>query len=607
MNQHTIRLWLEDIPFQSSAETPLDVARHELSCSGLAASLVPDAGLERDAYEITAADGTVTIRGGSTGILYGTYRYLMASRSGSPLPDGIQKPMYPDRMINCWDNMNGVIERGYSGPSLWFRDGRLEYSAELLQKLARLLASCGLNVLCLNNVNVHQPAQHLITDMLGDLARFADLFRPYGIRIMVSVDFSQPIADIGTADPVAPEVLSWWSEVCDHVYAAIPDLYGFLVKADSEHRPGPNAYGRTHAEGANMLARALKKHGGTLVWRCFVYNCQQDWRDTATDRPRAAWEIYQPLDGTFDDNVILQIKHGPYDFQVREPVSPLLLTLKKTRLCMELQLAQEYTGQQKDLYFMPPMWQELFTIVPASNLCAMAAVSNLGAEDCMTGHPFASANLFSYGLLAWDTSISPEACARLWIRLTYHFVEEDENRLSTILLESRSAYEKYTTPLALGWMVEPGIHYGPSPEGYEYQAWGTYHRANRDYVGIDRSSHGTGYAQQYPAPLNDLYEHPETCPENLLLFFHRLPYTYLMKDDRTLIQRYYDDHFEGYAWVEHAKEILNDLPFPADHRAIILAKIDQQLANAREWRDIVNTYFHRLSGIDDCQHRKIYD
>ena len=306
-----------------------------------------------DAYQIVPGnDGFFSITGGSTGLLYGAYRLIMDTLCGKALTGTVTSaPKYSLRMINCWDNADGEIERGYAGRSLFFRNGRLEYNTGRILTLGRLLASAGLNVLCINNVNVHYPAQLLLEDYLPDLAALADLFRPFGVRLMVSVDFSQPMRHgISTADPLDSAVQAWWKETAGRVYAAVPDLAGFLVKADSEGRPGPFTYGRNHAEGANMLAEALKPFGGVVVWRCFVYNCRQDWRDTKTDRPKAAWEHYAFLDGEFADNVILQVKHGPFDFQVREPLSPLLLGMKKTKLAMELQLAQEYTGHQIDLY-----------------------------------------------------------------------------------------------------------------------------------------------------------------------------------------------------------------------------------------------------------------
>ena len=356
-----------------------------------------------------------------------------------------------------------------------------------------------------------------------------------------------------------------------------------------------------------MLAEAVRPFGGCVVWRCFVYNCRQDWRDRATDRPKAAWEHYAPLDGEFAENVILQVKHGPFDFQVREPLSPLLLGMQKTNLAMEVQLAQEYTGHQIDLYTMMPMWKELFEELPAENIMAVAAVSNLGNDENYTGHPLAAVNLWTFGRLAWDPGAETEREVTRWCRMTYDFRPQEERTLVAWLLASRRIYEKYTAPLGIGWMVTPHDHYGPNPSGYEYDLWGTYHKADRDAVGIDRTGGGTGYLGQYPEEIRKKYEDPSTCPEKYLLFFHRLPYSFVMRDGRSLIQRIYDDHFEGQEEAERMAEEVTALPFPEPDAGVIRERMERQKHNAREWRDVINTFFRRLSGIGDSHGRKIYD
>ena len=606
-----MNLWLNrlthDVP--ADLKDPVQLACFELDSAGISAELKEDASMG-DAYRIDPQqNGVSLLTGGNTGLLYAAYRLITArlcgERTDVPLSSA---PKYALRMINCWDNMNGSVERGYAGRSLFFDNGRIAYDPERMLTLGRLLASAGLNVLCVNNVNVHDPAQRLLEDFLPDLASLADLFRPFGVRLMVSVDFSSPLRHgIPTADPLDDRVRNWWRDTAAHVYAAIPDLAGFLVKADSEGRPGPFSYGRSHADGANMLADALKPWGGYVVWRCFVYNCRQDWRDTKTDRPKAAWEHYAHLDGEFAGNVILQVKHGPFDFQVREPLSPLLLGMKKTLLAMELQLAQEYTGHQIDLYTMIPMWKELFEELPADNIMSVAAVANFGNDENYTGHPLAAVNLYTYGLLAWDPETDAEGAVTRWARLTYGFAADQEQALVSLLLSSRRTYEKYTAPLGIGWMITPHDHYGPNPSGYEYDLWGTYHKADRNAVGIDRTHDGTGYLDQYPEDFRWKYADPETCPDLYLLFYHRLPYGFRMKDGRTLIQRIYDDHFEGYDETVAMASVLGTLPFPEPDAAVIRERIDRQLYNAREWRDIINTFFHRLSGIPDACGRKIYD
>ena len=608
-----MNLWLSQLkdPVPDGLKTPAELARFELSHAlpDPAVTLAEDASLG-DGYRIEALDdGSFHIAGGSTGLLYGAYRLILDRLCGETISDSVESaPKYALRMIDCWDNPDGTIERGYAGRSLFFAVGKLSWDPERIRELGRLLASAGLNVLCINNVNVHFPAQLLLEDDLPSLALLAEAFRPFGIRLMVSIDFSQPMrSGIPTADPLDPAVREWWKKTASQVWAAIPDLAGFLVKADSEGRPGPFTYGRNHADGANMLAEAVRPYGGVIVWRCFVYNCRQDWRDTATDRPKAAWEHYAFLDGQFADNVILQVKHGPFDFQVREPLSPLLLGMKRTNLAMELQLAQEYTGHQIDLYTMIPMWKELYEELPADNIMSLAAVSNLGNDANYTGHPLAAVNLYTFGLLAWNPETDAETAVARWCRLTYGFSPAEEKKLTDLLLSSRGIYEKYTAPLGIGWMVNPHDHYGPNPSGYEYDLWGTYHKADRNAVGIDRTAGGTGYLSQYPETIRKKYENPETCPDLYLLFYHRLPYTFRMKDGRTLVQRIYDDHFEGLEETRVLAEKLLSLPFPEPDAGVIRERMEKQLYNAREWCDIINTFFHRLSGVPDERGRKIYD
>ncbi len=606
--------WLSKFPPLSPSDilglTPPELAKHEL-CSampqyGFQLTLAP--GMD-ESFVMDRVGGTWILTGGENGLLYAAYSLVRASLSGTALPDHLEsRPRYSLRMMNCWDNMDGSIERGYAGRSLFFEGGAFSYDPSRIVCLGRMMASVGLNILCLNNVNVHEPAQELISEMIPELSALADLLRPFGVRLMTSVDFSMPIrSGVGSADPLSPEVQTWWNEIADRLYEEIPDFAGFLVKADSEGRPGPFTYGRSHAEGANMLARALQPHGGTLIWRCFVYNCLQDWRDTSTDRPKAAYETYQPLDGQFEKNVILQIKNGPWDFQVREPVSPLLLSMNQTALGLELQLAQEYTGQQIDLYAMPPMWQELFQDLPSDRIQAIAAVSNFGRDENYFGHPLAAVNFFGFGLLAWNPETKPEEIYQQWIRLTYQFSRENTDLLTSALASSRRIYEQYTAPLGLNWMVNPHVHYGPNPLGYEFDVWGTYHRANREAVGVDRTADGTGFLLQLPKHLQERYGNPKTCPDLLLLFFHRLPYSFVMKDGRTLIQRIYDDHFEGAARACALADHLKHLPFPPEDREVISERADRQLKNAENWRDTINTFFYRLSGIPDAKGRKIYD
>ncbi len=622
------RAWLRALstPLPEDLKTPLETAVFEADHFFVSRGEKTRVTFETDkimgeAWSFSRIEDGFRIKGGETGILYGTYTLLLSlaasgtsekETAGIPFaadlePEKVYSPCYPLRMLNAWDNMSGDIERGYAGRSIWFENNAFSYDPERIRQLGRMLASAGINVLTINNVNVFEPAQELIGSLLPETAAFADLLRPFGVRLMVSIDFSAPIRDgLSSADPLDKDVKEWWKNCADRIWSAIPDFAGFLVKADSEHRPGPATYGRSHAEGANMLARAIAPHGGKLVWRAFVYNCMQDWRDTATDRPCAAYDLYHPMNGSFDENVILQIKYGPYDFQVREPLSPLLLDMPDTAKAIELQLAQEYTGQQIDIFAMAPMWSEIFGQMGKNNVQAIAAVSNLGRDDCWTGHPFAAFNLYAFGRFGWDPETDPEKLTREWVRLSFALSPSGEDQLTELLLKSRDVYEKYTAPLGLCWMVAPSTHYGVDPWGYEFSVWGTYNRADRESVGIDRTVNGTGFTRQYPEELCRLYEDRESCPDRLLLFFHRLPYSFRMKDGRTLIQRIYDDHFEGYEEVLEMQKTLQNLNLPEEDRKEVEERMEKQRLDAREWCDVVNTFFCRLSGVKDEHGRKIW-
>jgi alpha-glucuronidase len=531
-------------------------------------------------------------------------------------------------MLNHWDNMNGDIERGYSGKSFFFSDEKILVNERLID-YARLLASVGINGTVINNVNVRGAASWLITDRyLDKLKEVAGILRGYSIKLFLSANFAAPI-EIGglpVADPLNKEVAKWWETCVKNIYEHIPDFGGFLIKADSEGRPGPFTYNRTHADGANLLARAFKPYGGLLIWRCFVYNCRQDWRDYKTDRARAAYDNFIGLDGLFDDNVILQIKNGPMDFQVREPVSPLFGGLKKTNMMLEVQAAQEYTGQQKDVCYLVPMWKEVLDFETYANKdygkvadivsgraygqvnCGIAAVSDTGNDYNWTGHDLAAANLYGFGRLSWNPRLTSGQIADEWIKQTFPEGNKVYNAVKDILTGSRQTYEKYTVPLGIGWMVNPSHHYGPNVDGYEYDKWGTYHRADRNGLGVDRTTRGTGFTSQYNEPNASMYDNMDTCPEELLLFFHYVRYDHVLKSGKTLMQHIYDTHFEGVEEVEKmlkAWESLKGL-IPGDVYDRVLKRFFMQLDNAIEWRDRINTYFYRKSGIDDEKHRKIY-
>ena len=598
-----------------------------------ALSIQPNEALHPEGYRITAGEGRCTLEaGGERGALYGVFALLRQLRLSGGSFDGLrwQKEAAPDnplRMLNHWDNLDGSIERGYSGLSFFFENEEILVTPRL-KDYARLTASVGINAVVINNVNVVKAASWLISDRYyGKLRQVQEIFAAYGIDLYLSVNFAAPmeLGGLPVCDPCDGAVQAWWREKAGEVWANLPGFGGFLVKADSEGRPGPFTYGRTHADGANMLADAVAPFGGRIIWRCFVYNCRQDWRDTKTDRARAAYDHFMPLDGQFRDNVILQIKNGPMDFQVREPVTPLFGGLRHTNMMIEFQIAQEYTGQQRHVCYLMPWFrqvldQELYVPgVPsrvadlvssrASRNCGMAAVANTGNDENWTGHDLAAANWYGFGRLAYDMSADPAELAEEWVKLTFGSDADVVKTLTGILMDSWPAYEKYNAPLGIGWMVSPNNHYGPSVDGYEYDRWGTYHRANHRGLGVERGEAGTGYCRQYNEPLASLYENVDTCPEELLLFFHHLPYTYRLKTGKTIIQHIYDTHFEGAEMAEgflHSLEAIREkLPQEAYQR--MHQRLTHQADHAKDWRDVINTYFHRISDIDDEQGRTIYD
>ncbi len=570
--------------------------------------------------------------GGPSGLLYGIFHLLRLIGSNASLSevDIREKPTSQLRMLNQWDNADGSIERGYAGQSIFYQNGQITSRLDRVRDYARFAASVGINGISINNVNVHKAETAFITEsLLPEVSRVADVFRSYGIRLFLSVNFAAPIqvGGLTTADPLDPSVCDWWSKTANTIYGYIPDFGGFLVKADSEHRPGPFTYGRDHADGANMLADTLAPHGGIVIWRCFVYNCMQDWRDRSTDRARAAYDHFTPLDGKFKDNVILQIKNGPMDFQVREPVSPLFGAMTRTNQAMEFQVTQEYTGQQRHLCYLVPQWKEVLDFdthakgqgsyvkrIADGSLfgpkhSGFAAVSNIGDDDNWTGHTLAQANLYGYGRLIWNPDLSAEQIADEWIRQTFGNDERIVSAISRMLMGSWKTYENYTAPLGVGWMVAPNHHYGPDVDGYEYSRWGTYHFADRDGIGVDRTTEtGTGYSAQYHAPNAALYNDVTTCPDELLLFFHHVPYTHRLHSGLTVIQHIYDTHFEGAEQAANLLEQWEQLEGLIDSARFgsIQERLREQAEHAKHWRDVINTYFFRKSGVPDEKGRTIY-
>jgi len=561
------------------------------------------------------------------GALYGVFAFLSKIARGESIAslDEVQNPSANIRWVDQWDNHDGSIERGYAGRSIFFDGGNVRGDLTRASQYARLLASLGINGCNVNNVNANPKT--LQSDFLPQTARIADAFRPWGVRLSLSVDLSSPktIGGLDTFDPLDSKVKAWWNAKADEIYKLIPDFAGFTVKADSEGRVGPSSYGRTPADAANVIARALAPHHGVIFYRAFVYNHHLDWRDPKADRARAAYDIFHPLDGKFDDNVVVQIKYGPIDFQAREPVSPLFGGLEKTNEAIELQVTQEYTGQQRHLVFLAPMWQEVLDFdlhasaekTPVKDLVTgkvfqrplggYVAVVNVGLDENWLAHPFAMANLYSYGRLAWNPDLSAATIAEEWTRLTFGNDSTVVKTVSEIAMKSWRTYESYTGFLGSQTLTDiTGSHYGPNVESAEGNGWGQWHRADHEGIGMDRSgATGTGFAGQYRDPVARMYESLETTPDELVLFFHHVPYTHVLHSGKRVIQHIYDSHYEGVNQVaEFVREWktlrrrVDDEPFND-----VLERLEYQAGHAIVWRDAINNYFLRLSGIPDAKGR----
>lgn len=640
-------------PRPASAHRPAAGASYELVLALVPAALLPiaaaavDVGYQRrhgagalgeEGFLLAQhAEVTVLLAEAPAGLLYGLFHLVRLGESafGLTRPTELHRPAMRLRMLDHWDNVDvhpvmGQVERGYAGGSIFWRDGARREDLTRVGAYGRLLAACGVNAVAVNNVNVHATEARLLTDRLGDVAAIADVLRPYGIRVHLSVSFAAPatLGGLPTADPLDGGVRAWWAEATRRVYETIPDFGGYVVKADSEGQPGPFGYGRSHADGANVLADALASFGGVVHWRAFVYNHHQDWRDRSTDRARAAYDHFTPLDGRFRDNVILQVKHGPIDFQPREPVSPVLAAMPGTRLAVEFQVTQEYTGQQRHVCYLAPWWSEVLGYAPwgdggpaVADVAAgvapahgggLVGVSNVGDDPFWTGHPLAQANLYAFGRLAWDPRLDPVAVLDEWIGLTFAGSAGASGivrrTLHGVMDDSWRTYERYTAPLGVGFMVRPADHYGPDVDGYEYSRWGTYHFADRDGVGVDRTrASGTGFTGQYPPPWRDVYESVERCPDELLLFFHHVPYGHRLHSGSTVIQHIYDTHFAGVEQVAAMRRRWEQLAGVVDAalHTRVRERLDEQLRCAEQWRDQVNAYFFRKSGVSDARGRRI--
>ncbi|KFA73424.1 hypothetical protein S40288_04226 [Stachybotrys chartarum IBT 40288] len=583
-----------------------------------------------DGFYLNVSRGHVLILGqNERGALYGTFHYLSLLAQGNVSDVSLtSNPDAPIRWVNQWDNMqdggtHGSVERGYGGDSIFFWDGRIREDLTRAAQYARLLASIGINAVVVNNVNA--DAATLNSENMDGLARIADVFRPYGIQLGLSLNFAAPelLGGLSTFDPLDEGVISWWQDITDALYERIPDMAGYLVKASSEGQPGPLTYNRTLAEGANLFAHALQPHGGIVMFRAFVYdhttlNQTLDWK---ADRANAAVDFFDGLDSEFEDNVVIQIKYGPIDFQVREPVSPLFTHLVQTPSAIELQISQEYLGQQAHLVYLPPMWKELldFDLRVDSEpsvlsdilngkrfnrrLGGYAGVVNVGTNTTWLGSHLAMSNLYAYGKLAWDPSSSSTGMLEEWIKLTFSHDQEVIDVITQISMESWPAYENYSGNLGVQTLTDIlNGHYGPNPGSQDGNPWGQWTRADADSIGMDRTVwNGTGNAGQYPPEIAAMYEDIETTPDNLLLWFHHVPYTQVLKSGKTVIQHFYDAHYEGSAMAQTFVTAWQSLKDKIDQERYdhVLFRLVYQAGHSLVWRDSVNMFYFNKSSIPD--------
>ena len=562
------------------------------------------------------------------GLLYGAYELIRLQNTDayntgsgkqqnfSKAIDETEKPQVGLRILNHWDNLDGSIERGYAGKSIFkweeIKLGKKGKGGSISKSLhdrlityARANASLGINGSVLNNVNA--SPKMMTAEYINKVKVIANILRPYGIRVYLSINFASPMA-LGytkTADPLDKKVQQWWKKKAKEIYAAIPDFGGFLVKANSEGQPGPGDYHRTHAEGANMLADAVKPYGGIIMWRSFVYGANHK----GEDRVKQAVSEFKGMDGKFRDNVILQSKNGPLDFQPREPYAPIFDNIKQTPQIAELQITQEYLGQSKHLTYLAPMWKEFFGFVNPNKLVGISGVANIGDDANWCGHPFSQANWYAFGRLAWNPSLTAEEIAHEWLVQTYENQDEKFTKpVEMMMMTSREACVNYMMPLGLHHIFKFDHHYGPEPDGFiaSYPLeWCPvyYHKADAKGIGFDRSSKGTDAVGQYPEPYRSQYDNIETCPEEYLLWFHHVAWDYKMKSGSTLWQELCMKYNMGVAMVEvyrdywhtSAKQYMKGHEQEWQHTDSLL---NVQLENAKEWRNTCLKYFQTFSKMD---------
>ena len=580
------------------------------------AALDPDAFWLKNAI-LGKAHYLVIAGGDERGVLYGSFALMRKIALGDDLKtlEEKQTPRATVRWVNEWDNLVGTVERGYGGRSIFWDQGHARDDMSRVREYGRLLASLGIQACAISNVNADPKI--LSPDFTPEIAKIADAFRPWGVHVALAVAFDSPkkIGGLDTFDPLDPKVIEWWKTITDGIYKGIPDIAGFVLKADSEGRLGPSAYGRTHADAANVIARALKPHNGLLFYRGFVYDNHMDWNNLKNDRARAAWDNFHSLDGQFDGNVIIQIKNGPIDFQVREPASPLFGALEKTNKAIELQITQEYNGQAHFLMDEVPMWKETLEFdlhagsqpTPVKSLVrGFVGVSNVGLDENWLGNDMSQINLYGFGRLAWNPDLSVKAITDEWTTQTFGSNPKVVDTIGAMQISSWRTYENFTGPLGLQTLTDiTGNHYGVSVEASENNGWGQWHRADKEGVGMDRTSKGTGFAQQYRPPVAEMFENLQTCPDDLLLFFHHVPYTYQLHSGKTVIQYIYDSHYLGADEVARYVEDWKSLKGLIDDERYnaVLKMLEYQAGQSVLWRDAVSNWFLRESGIPDTKGR----
>ncbi|WP_285822088.1 alpha-glucuronidase [Xylanibacter muris] len=566
------------------------IARHELEqyYDGKAVKLTIDKSIPSDGgFEISGTrDNRLISAGNETGLLYGTYALLRGDTI-----KGLNRPVFKLRILNHWDNLDSSIERGYAGTSIFWNKA-MSIDTARIREYARANASIGINGTVLNNVNA--SPKMLSRPYLLKVRQIADILRPYGIRVYLSVNFASPmgLGGLPTADPLNSKVQKWWKKKAKEIYAEIPDFGGFLVKANSEGQPGPGDYKRSHSDGANMLADAVAPFNGTIIWRSFVYGANHK----GEDRVKQAVSEFEPCDGKFRSNVILQSKNGPLDFQPREPYAPIFDRMRHTPQIAELQITQEYLGQSNHLVYLAPMWKEFFSFVSPKNLAGIAGVSNIGNDANWCGHHFAQANWYAFGRLAWNPALSSRKIAEEWLMQTF---VADESLIS-MMLRSREACVDYMMPLGLHHIFKFDHHYGPEPDGFKASypiEWCPvyYHRADNKGIGFDRSTKGSGATAQYREPYRTQYDSITTCPEEYLLWFHHVPWTYRTLSGRNIIEEMQYRYDRGVKEVEDFTAIWQAMRDDIDQQRWneVNNRLHIQLKDANEWRSTCMDYFNK--------------